>query len=396
MSLPSRITQVELAQPSLDTVLRLCFIADSRSLHTARWLRFFSERGHSVALVSSHPPQYGLQVDSYYPLSTRSRAPATRIVKNVLEVRKAIRDFRPDVLHAHYINEFGWLGALSGFHPFVLTAWGSDIYQAPFQSPLAGVLSPWAVRRADYVTADSDDQVERLRTMGAGVDSSVMVTWGVDLAKFTGRTGSVWREKHGIDGCRFVVLSPREWTPNSNIDLIIKSFAIARSERPEMLLVLKYWKERTPLLVQEKIAVQIASLGIKDSTLIIDEEPEDILPEMFAAADVTISVCSSDGTPVSLLEAMASGSAVVVSDLPSLAEWVEEGVSGFLVGTSDAEQIASRLTRVSDDSSLRRRLGEQARRVIERKADRTENFERVENAYQRLVCSGSSGRRHAL
>jgi len=117
---------------------------------------------------------------------------------------------------------------------------------------------------------------------------------------------------------------------------------------------------------------------------------------MFAAADITVSVCSSDGTPVSLLEAMASQSAVIVSDLPSLTEWVEEGVSGFRVGTSDAEQLASRLRRLCDDTSLRSRMGERARKVIELKADRTENFERVEIAYQRLASHGSYGRKSGL
>jgi glycosyltransferase involved in cell wall biosynthesis len=389
LSLPSRITQVELAQPSTDSALRLCFIADSRSLHTARWIRFFSERGHSVALVSSHPPQYDLQVDSYYPLSTRSRAPATRIVKNVLEVRNAIRDFKPDVLHAHYINEPGWLGALSGFHPFVLTAWGSDIYQAPFQSRLARVLSPWAVRRADYVTADSHDQVDRLRAMGAGVDSSAMVTWGVDLAKFTGRTGNSWREKHGIDDRRFVVLSPREWIPNSNIEGVVRAFALARQRRPEMLLALKVFRRGTPAEMQAKVIALVQSLGIGDSALVIDEEPEEILPEMYAAADVTVSVCFSDGTPVSVLEAMASESAPIVSKLPSLGEWIEEGRSGFLVPPEDCELLALRMGQLAEDTPLRRRIGQSSRMVIEAKGDRVVNLVRVEHEYKRLAFSAS-------
>jgi glycosyltransferase involved in cell wall biosynthesis len=387
LSLPSRITQVELAEPAPDATLRLCFIADSRSLHTARWIRFFSERGHSVALVSSHPPQYGLQVDSYYPLSTRSRAPATRIVKNVLEVRKAIRDFKPDVLHAHYINESGWLGALSGVHPFVLTAWGSDIYQAPLQSRLAKVLSTWAVRRADYVTADSHDQVERLRAMGAGVESSEMVTWGVDLDQFTGRTGSPWREKHGIADGRVVVLSPRAWIPNSNIETLIRAFGRARQGRPEMLLVLKVFRRGTPAEMQAKMAALIQSLGIGDSTLLIDEEPEEILPEMYAAADVTVSVCFSDGTPVSVLEAMASESAPIVSRLASLSEWIEDGRSGFLVPPEDFDLLARRMGQLGADASLRRGIGQNARLVIETKGDRIVNLEGVEQEYRRLALS---------
>jgi len=95
--------------------------------------------------------------------------------------------------------------------------------------------------------------------MGAVVGSSEMITWGVDLDKFTGHTGKPWRRKHGIDDSRLVVLSSREWIPNSNIDLIVRSFAIATKNRPEMLLVLKYWKERTAAATVDRITGLIAS-----------------------------------------------------------------------------------------------------------------------------------------
>ncbi|HWN99006.1 MAG TPA: glycosyltransferase [Blastocatellia bacterium] len=367
------------------TPMRLCFIADPRSIHTARWIRFFAERGHSVALISHCTPEPGLGIDRHYAISEESIR-GTRLIKNALEVRKAVRDFRAQILHAHYINESGWLAALSGVRPFVLTAWGSDVYLAPTQSRLARVLTPWTVRRAGYVTADSMDQVARLCAMGRSTDTTEMVTWGVDLDRFTGRDGMIWRTKNSIEPDQIVILSPRQWIDNSNIEVILEAFSLARATQPRALLVLKRMTD-TGSAIREQLEARIQALGIADSTLIVGEMPEHELADMYAGADVTVSVCASDGTPVSVLEAMAGESALVVSNLPSLAEWIEPDVSGLLVQPGDVQQLCQSLLRLSEDVALRSLVGKNARRVVEERADRRVNLQKVEAIYHELVSA---------
>ncbi|MEK6303075.1 MAG: glycosyltransferase [Acidobacteriota bacterium] len=365
--------------------MRLCFIADPRSIHTARWIRFFAERGHSVALISHCTPDSGLGIDRHYPISEES-IPGTRLIKNALEVRKAVRDFRAQILHAHYINESGWLAALSGIRPFVVTAWGSDVYLAPIQSRLARVLTPWTVRRADYVTADSMDQVARLCAMGRATGTTEMITWGVDLDRFTGRNGMMWRRKNSIEPDQIVILSPRQWIDNSNIEVILEAFSLARAAQPRALLVVKRMSD-TGSAIRERLEARIQALGIADSTLVIGEMPEQELAEMYAGADVTVSVCASDGTPVSVLEAMASESAMIVSNLPSLAEWIEPEVSGLLVQAGDVQQLCQSILRLSEDVALRSLVGKNARRVVEDRADRRVNLQKVEAKYEELVSA---------
>ena len=125
----------------------------------------------------------------------------------------------------------------------------------------------------------------------------------------------------------------------------------------------------------------------------IGEIPEGELPELYSAADITVSVCSSDGTPVSVLEAMASGSAVVAGDLPSLREWIRDGETGLLVPVGNVEALAARLLRLVGDVSLRRKLGELAREVVEERADRTKELAEMEQVYLQLVHMkiGASG-----
>jgi len=368
--------------------LRLCFVADAASVHTLRWIRFFAERGHEIAVASARAPapESGVHVKAYCRLSNAAPVPWTRILRNVLELRRFLRSFDPHLLHAHYINESGWLAALSGFHPFVLTAWGSDVYVAPRRSLLARILSPWAVRRADYVTADSQDQVKILRQMGAPARATAMVGWGADVRSFSGRSGRAWRAAHGIQDEQAVILSPRRWVENSNILVILDAFAFVRRRCPNAVLILKD-VPGSSLTLRERILSQVRLLGISDTTLIVGEVPEDELPELYAASDITVSVCSSDGTPVSVLEAMAGRSAVIAGDLPSLREWVRDEETGVLVPVGNHEMLGKQLVRLVESSALRQRLTEAAHEMVRTRADRFRTLEGMELIYYRLATN---------
>lgn len=366
--------------------LRLCFVADPGSVHTVRWVRFFLERGHEVAVVGNRVLDADLHVDARCVLSPNSLLPGSRILRNVFELRRFLRSFRPDVVHAHYINEYGWLGALSGFHPFVLTAWGSDVYIAPQRSRLARVMSPWAVRRADYVTADSQDQIEQLCRMGACRRTAAVVGWGVDFRQFADGSGKAWRRVNGIREDQPVILSPRRWVDNSNISVILDAFATVLHRRSDAVLVLRDLPDSSAE-VARRIRGQVDSLGMGAATRIVGEVPETDLPAMYRAADITVSICSSDGTPASLLEAMAGRSAVIGGDLPSLREWITEGRTGVLVPVGDHRALAERLLRLIEDETWRRGLADAAYEMVRTRADRARILEGMEGIYRRLATS---------
>jgi len=369
--------------------LRLCFVGDAQSIHTVRWLRFFHERGHSVAVVSAASLGDDFVAATSYRLSNDAPIPGTRILRNVFELRRYVTNFDPDVLHAHYINEAGWLAALSGFHPFVLTAWGSDVYIAPRESLLAKVMTPYAVRRADFVTADSYDQIAVLRQMGARQEATAVVCWGVDLSDFAGCSRENWRRRHGVGQDREVILSPRRWVTNSNIPVILDAFALVRRYRPKAFLVLA-GAPSEDALIRRDIEARARALGIWGATLVAHVEVAE-LPELYAAADITVSVCSSDGTPVSVLEAMAARSAVIAGDLPSLREWVTDGQTGLLVPVSNSAALATQIVQLLGDVHLRCRMTAAAYQLVRTRGNRQLQLEEVERNYFRLakLCAKS-------
>jgi glycosyltransferase involved in cell wall biosynthesis len=246
------------------------------------------------------------------------------------------------------------------------------------------------VRRADYVTADSQDQVKILRRMGAPMRATAVVGWGVNVRNCSDESRRTWRAAHGIRDEQTVILSPRRWIENSNISIILDAFAFVRRRCPNAMLILKDLPGSS-LGLRERILSQIQLLGISDTTLIVGEIPEDELAELYAASDITVSVCSSDGTPVSVLEAMAGRSAVIAGDLPSLREWVRDGETGVLVPVGNAEMLGKQLLRLVESRALRQRLTEAAHEMVKTRADRFHSLKGMELVYHRLAGNRIAG-----
>lgn len=92
-----------------------------------------------------------------------------------------------------------------------------------------------------------------------------------------------------------------------------------------------------------------------------------------------------DGTSTSLLEAMACGLPVVVTDIPSIMEWVEEGYNGYLVPRRDSVSLAAKIVQLLRDEKMQERMGRRNLRIAQVKADWDRNFEKLEEMYQLLV-----------
>jgi glycosyltransferase involved in cell wall biosynthesis len=365
--------------------MRICFIGDPRSVHTQRWVGWFAGR-HDVSLIAT-AHDAALADVTVGTLPTTGARRGLRLASSLRAVRRTLRELRPDVVHGHFVNEAGWFAAASGRRPVVVTAWGSDLYRAPAESALARRLNPWAVRAADRVTCDSADQARLLRSWGVPAERIAVIGWGIDRTEFHPDVhGGPVRERLGIPPAASVVLSPRQWLPNSNIEAIVAAHARLPDDVHLILKRLPRFERGASPAIEAAVEASPAAERIH----VVGEIPMAELPALYAAADVVVSLCVTDGTPVSVLEAMAVGLPVVALQNASVAEWIDEP-GGTLVADALPEAVAMALDEFLGDPAARRRAAAHNLAEVAERADRAAEMGRMDEIYAQLTGNAADG-----
>ena len=365
--------------------LRLAFLADPNSIHTRRWIGWFAARGHEVHLLV---PEGGavlaglpasIVVARYQPYG-RGRGPLRGAFRARRSLRAALDAIKPQIIHAHYVTTSGWSAWLAGRHPLVVTAWGSDIYVNT--KPLNGkVMSRAILRSADLVTADSRDLLNACVRAGARRDRVRLVQFGVDRGRFHPGVDATAFRARAEAGDRRILLSPRRITPLYRQDVVLEAVAALP---PDVLAV--FSAQGADARELSRMRDRAAELEILDRILVLPGFDHAEMPAAYAAADVVVSVPSSDGTPVTLLEALAAGRPVVATDLPSVREWLGDVDPGALVPVGDAaataEAIRTRLAWTPDE-----RAAHEAKAValVAERGDEDASLGAMELEYRRLA-----------
>ena len=118
--------------------MRICFLCESHSIHSQRWIDFFVKQGHESHVITPCPPTpIVIQGTRAYPLKRRLGLKGIHkyidYLFQIIQVRSYIKDIKPDLFNVLFLTDYGFYGALTRFHPYVITPWGSDILRHPFQ-----------------------------------------------------------------------------------------------------------------------------------------------------------------------------------------------------------------------------------------------------------------------
>lgn len=365
--------------------MKLCFIANPNSFHTRRWLTYFASRGHEVHLIGEHRPQVSLAEVTVHDLTAIINVRKVRYLFWPVAVHRLMHSLQPEILHVHQVTSAGWLGWAASYHPFVVTPWGSDIYQHAQRSRLAHWLAQRVLSNADLVTADSADLLAHAIHLGADPVRSHIIQWGVDLTTFSPANDCVaLRRQLGL-GNGLIILSPRAMRPIYRHDVTLEAIDTVRQARPDVTFIFRDYSADPPDYAA-RLKKRAQALGVSDAVRFIGPTTryEDTV-NLYRVADMIVSVPVSDGTPVSVLEAFACGTPVIASDLPSLREWIVDGESGLLVPVGDAHELAQAIIRLLSDQQLHNHIRERALETVRSRADHEMWMCKMETLYQSLV-----------
>ena len=366
------------------TPLRLAFLGDSSSVHVRRWLGAFASRGYAVALLepiaSPSLTEMPAGVECLQFRALPDRLSPAAILATRSDLRRLLAQWRPDVLHAHYARRPAWHAWLSGWRPYLVTVWGSDVLVTGPMTRVGRLATRFALRDAALVTAATRQLASAATALGARRERLREAEFGVDTTRFRpGPANGVVREALDIGSAR-VVLSPRVLAPIYRHEVVIEALPVL----PDDVIVLSTAMLADPA-ERARLEGRAASLGVLDRWRILPPVDDTEMAELYRLAEAVVSVPESDAMPQTVLEAMASGTPAVVSDLPGPREWLADLTPELIVPVGDATATAAALqVALSRGESERVALGGRLRdRVIDR-ADARRSMDLVETWYHEL------------
>jgi glycosyltransferase involved in cell wall biosynthesis len=359
--------------------MRVLFFTRDYTPHDHRFLSALAQTEHEIFFLRLERRGHALEDRSLPPQVRQVRWAGGQGpvgwragLRLLVDLKRVIQEVQPDLIHAGPIQRAAFLAALAGFRPLVSMSWGYDLLQDAERSALWRWATRFTLRRSTVMIGDCETIRRRAAAYGMRADRMITFPWGIDLEHFSAIGG----RPSSIHGQPFIILSTRSWEPIYGVDLIARAFVQAAQKRPELRLIMLGNGSQAAALRQ--IFMQA---GVADRVYCPGQVGYAELPRYYRSADLYVTASHSDGSSISLLEALACGKAVLVSNIPGNREWVTPGEQGWLFPDGDADALARGILQAVERRETLAEMGRAARRLAEQRADWSKNFPVLLKAY---------------
>ena len=366
---------------------RILFLSDINSPHTRKWVLSLADKGFTIGLFSLNNNnsnwfrnnkniQY-LSEGTGFDVEVKGEASKIEYVKALPSLKKAIKAFQPDILHSHYATSYGLLGSLTGFHPYIISVWGSDIYEFPAKSFLHRSLLKRNLSKADYIWSTGNSMANEAAKY---TSKNISITpFGIDLDIF-----KLQKVKSLFNDRDIVIGTIKSLEIDYRIDLLISAFEILSKKHPELPLKLLIVGGGS---MEAQLKKMCEDKGITDKVKFTGRVKAEDVPVYQNMLDVYVALSGRESFGVAVIEASACGKPVVVSDASGFTEVVENGVTGIIVKRGDANAAAAAIEKIVQDKQLLALLGTAGRKRVEKLYDWKLNLDNIVSKYNSILLT---------
>jgi glycosyltransferase involved in cell wall biosynthesis len=373
--------------------VNILFIGSRADWHVDLWARYFTD-DHCVYLFSdkedylSNQPYMNVNIIeseslvgrmlNWLNISSHKLHQLNKFLSVKFYGKKidaCIREYRIDIVHAHSLY-YGYLASfIKSDTPIVFTPMGSDVILKAQSSKIYRNMAMKAFSKATIITGDSLLLQKQGYKVGARADKNYVLQNGVDTNIFFPKD-NLLAQKYGIKQDEVLIFSPRGITPIYNIDIIVEALnqLIKNSYKVKCMFSYAFGGEYS-----DKIKTKISAYGIDDSIIWLGFLNYNEMADHYNAADIVVSIPSSDSSPKSVYEALFCKKPIVVTDL----EWSHELLDGYecleRVPVREAEITCQAIARLIDNTKYRKLLAENGYREVKKYFSYEENMNKMES-----------------
>lgn len=354
--------------------MKILFLADARSIHIQRWIDFFSKRGHQVSLISLEPAE-NINCEKFF-IPSKIKTGFLKYFLAVPQIKIIAERINPDLISAHFIPNYGWIGARLNRKPLVVTSWGSDILISAKKSFLHKKRAEFVLRKMDLITSDSNYLTSEIAKLKVPENKILTYPMGVS-AEFLCTPKKPVAENKEV----FRVISIRQLEPLYNLSLLTRaiSHCLKRTNKQIEFLIGGEGSEKEFLIGEAE------KLEIADQIKFLGKFSQSQLLHHLQNSDIYVSTSFSDSTSVSLLEALACQLIPIVTDIPGNREWIRDGENGFLVPVENPDVLAEKIVEAVHNYEKYQSWTEKNLNLVREKANLEENLKKIEQKFIALV-----------
>lgn len=359
--------------------MRICFVGPANSAHIIKWCKYFVSRQHEVHVVSFYPSTIDhVNVHSLgnQDLSEASIFKKARYLLLSRRLKYVVDSIAPDIINVHRASSYGLVTALSGLKNYILSVWGSDIFDFPKRGLIHQMLVMYSLSKASYLFSTSKVMAEETSKY---TNKEIVITpFGVDLELFS----PIHRNRHDQT---FTISIVKGLSHTYGISDLLHAYALVRKALPKAPMELQIAGKG----VDEASLKQLArSLGISNEVKWLGFISQENASKIWANSDLAVIPSIQESFGVSAIEAQASGVPLIVSDAPGLIEVTDVGNSSIVVPRSSPEDISKAIIDLYNDDEKRRKMGIAGRSYVERDYEYSACFSRIERIYELLLSGG--------
>lgn len=363
--------------------IKVLLLSDTYSEHTEKWALGLANEGIGIGLFSFNKASYEWynhkNITVFFEPDKKINAESTftklSYIKYVSILKKIIKHFKPTILHAHYATSYGLVGALSGFKPFVLSVWGSDVYDFPTRSKLHKKVFQYNLSKADVIMSTS--HVMKQEILKYTKKEVVVTPFGVNVNTFSKKENPLKKadtiyigtikpieEKYGIT----TIINAAKIVIEKNSTLNFKFLLIGSSNNIEI------YKN------------QIDNLNLTEYFEITGRVPFNEISTYHNLLDIflNVSIDDSESFGVAAVEAMACEKPVIVTDVGGLKEVVNNGEFGCVIPKNNPEALANAITEFIHNKEKAIEIGAKARQNVLKLYNWDNNLKLMINEYRKL------------
>jgi glycosyltransferase involved in cell wall biosynthesis len=300
-------------------------IVGSKSIHVSSYVKSIGNEGVTVQLLSEEICNFE-GVTKEFHVNFRRLNPIS-ILKNYFALKSLLKALKPDIIHIHQVNRLAYFvtkAATILAIPVITTAWGSDVLLVPKQNKLFRFLVIKSLKRSKIVTGDSQEMIDEMKLLAPSNTKYHLVQYGIDPISSKSKKN--------------VVYSNRLHKSLYHIHDVIDYFKVFATLNPTWELVIAGSGDET-----EKLVLQVEKLNLQSKVKFLGWLDSYENRSNYADAQIYVSIPESDGTSVSVLEAMSAGCIPVLSNLPSNVAWVKDGENGIIVANDEVDPFGRAL-----------------------------------------------------